>query len=75
MEQLLEACGGRTKIASSKRLILIRFPRGEGTSEDQGPEIRKDQILRDNQIPRDGDRFLLQEGDLIYFPEKYVVGE
>ena len=76
IEELRDACGGIAPTATTKRMMVIRFPRQEGISEEQldNPETRKDEILRLHQIPKEGEFLLLQDGDVIYVPGKYYIG-
>jgi len=76
MEELRKTCGGLTQFATTKRMMVIRFPRAEGASEEhlENPEKRKDEILRLHQIPKEGEHFLLKDGDIIYMPGKYYIG-
>ena len=81
IEDLRKACGGLKATGTSVRMMVIRFPRTEGASEEHrdNPEtrkdlIRKDEVLRLHEIPKDGKLLLLQDGDIIYVPEKYWIG-
>lgn len=73
MVDVIAACGGEDEFSSFKGMILIRFARQEGVT-DGVIDQRKDEILRGGQIPRDGEFYLLQQGDVIYIPVKESFG-
>jgi protein involved in polysaccharide export with SLBB domain len=76
MQEIRDTCGGLNEFGTTKHMMIIRFPRAEGSSEDllTNPDKRKDEILRLNQIPKEGDHYLLKDGDIVYIPAKYVIG-
>lgn len=73
MADIIAACGGEDEFSAFKRMILIRFARQEGVTEG-AIDQRKDEIHRGAQIPRDGEFYLLQQGDVIYIPVKEIIG-
>lgn len=68
IEELKQISGGDDPFSGWKRIHLIRFPRIEGLYNVHPLSFDKDEILRENQIPKEGIRYLFKRGDIIYVP-------
>lgn len=73
VEDLEKACGGWGDFGSAKRLTVIRLERpSNATTGDPGE--RESRVFKFADIPRDGEKLLLKRGDIVFIPEKQVIG-
>jgi hypothetical protein len=74
LSDVIKASGGDNEFAAFRRITLIRFTREEVETGEKG-NPRKDEILHADKIPRDGEFYLIQEGDVIFIPAKEIIGQ
>lgn len=73
VEELAKACGGWTEFGSAKRLTIIRLERpSNATMDDPGEHHGK--IYKFTEIPREGERLILKNDDIIFIPAKQIIG-
>jgi len=73
VEDLEKASGGWTEFGSAKRLTIIRLERpSNATTGDPGEAESK--VFKFADIPRKDGKLILKQGDLVFLPEKQVIG-
>jgi len=73
VEELAKACGGWTEFGSAKRLTVIRLERpANPTTGDHGEPESK--IFKLSEIPREGEKLILKQDDIVFIPAKQVIG-
>ena len=73
VENLERASGGWNEFGSVKRLIIIRLERpSNGTTGDPGEPGSK--VFKFDEIPRENGKLILKRGDIVFLPEKQVIG-
>ncbi len=73
LEELEKACGGWTVFGSANRLTVVRLARPANATLDD-PGEPKSIVYEFADIPRDGTKLVLKSGDLIFVPQKQVIG-
>ena len=73
VEDLEKACGGWTEFGAANRLTVIRLERqANRLIDDLGEPESK--IYRLPDVPREDEKLILKKDDIIFIPEKRVVG-
>ncbi len=73
VEDLAKACGGWTEFGSAKRLTVVRLERPSNvTMGDPGEPQSK--IYKFSEIPREGEKLILEKDDIVFIPVMQIIG-